>query len=145
MPSPTFDPDAIAAHAQCLCGAVQLDAKLPSLWLSHCHCQRCQRAHGAAFVTWVGLEAAHCEVRDPQGLLRWHLAETQAERGFCTHCGSTLFFRSPRWPGELHVVVANLTTRLDRAPQAHTHWETHVDWCAIDPNDGLPRRRSEDA
>ncbi len=145
MSSPSFDPHATTVHAQCLCGAVQLDAKLPSLWLSHCHCQRCQHAHGAAFVTWVGLEAAHCEVRDPQGLLRWYLAETQAERGFCTHCGSTLFFRSPRWPGELHVVVANLTSRLDRAPQAHTHWETHVVWCAIDPNYGLPRWRSEDA
>jgi hypothetical protein len=146
MPSPTFDPGVTAAHAQCLCGAVQLDAQLPSLWTSHCHCQRCRRAHGAAFVTWIGLDAARCAVRDPQCLLRWHHADdSHAARGFCMHCGSTLFFKSPRWPGELHAVVANFTTPLDRAPQAHTHWETHVDWCAVDPDDGLPRHTSEPA
>ncbi len=144
MPSPFFNPAATSAHAQCLCGAVQLDVTLPSLWLSHCHCSRCQRAHGAAFVTWVGLEEAGCTLHDPQHVLHWHHADTQADRGFCMQCGTTLFFKSPRWPGELHVVVANFTTPLDRAPQAHTHWETHVDWCAVDPDDGLPRRMSED-
>lgn len=145
MTAPSFDPGATAVHAQCLCGAIQLDAALPSLWLSHCHCTRCRLAHGAAFVTWVGLEESGCTLHDPQGALRWYRADTRAERGFCSRCGSTLFFRSPRWPGELHVAVANIDTPLDRAPQAHTHWETHVDWCALDPHDGLPRRMSEDA
>ena len=36
------------------------------------------------------------------------------ERGFCAVCGSTLFFRSPGWPGELHAVLADRkSTRLN--------------------------------
>lgn len=46
-----------AAQAQCLCGDITLAATLPSLWAAHCHCSLCRRAHGAAFVTWVGMDA----------------------------------------------------------------------------------------
>lgn len=141
--TPSFDSTSTHAHAQCLCGAVQLRARLPSLWLSHCHCTLCQRAHGAALVTWVGLDEAGCQIDDRDGVLRWYRSTPPAQRGFCTRCGTPLLFKSTRWPDELHVVVANFTTPLDRAPQAHTHWETRVAWCAVDPNDALPRHRSE--
>ena len=62
----------------------------------------------------------------------------EAERGFCTHCGSSLLFRSSRWPGEIHVTVANLDGPLDRAPQAHVFWSAHVDWYV--PDDALPKK-----
>jgi hypothetical protein len=38
----------------CLCGAVRYSIALPPQWVAHCHCSMCRRAHGAAFVTWVG-------------------------------------------------------------------------------------------
>ena len=44
------------ASGACLCRAVGFVATLPSRWVAHCHCSRCRRAHGAAFVTFVGLE-----------------------------------------------------------------------------------------
>ena len=71
-------------------------------------------------------------------LVRLH---ARRQRGFCSRCGSTLFFRSGNWPGELHVVHANLDGPADRAPQAHAYWDTHVDWAAVDPADGLKRMR----
>lgn len=40
-----------AARGQCLCGVIKFTARFPSKWVAHCHCTRCQRAHGAAFVT----------------------------------------------------------------------------------------------
>ena len=30
--------------------------------------------------------------------------------------------------------------RQDQAPMAHVFWDTHVDWAAVDPGDGLPRK-----
>lgn len=127
-------------HGSCLCGQLGFTAMLPTKWVSHCHCSMCRRAHGAAFVTWAGFEARRVAISDPHGALRWYRSSAAAERGFCTRCGSTLFFRSGRWPGELHIVVANITEPLDRAPQAHVGWDTHVDWAAVDPDDGLPRK-----
>jgi hypothetical protein len=125
---------------RCLCGDLRFDARLPSLWVAHCHCSMCQRAHGAAFVTWIGLDAAGARIHDPHGRLRWYRSSDPAERGFCSQCGSSLFFRSARWPGELHATVANLDGPADRAPQAHVFWDTHVDWARPDPADGLPRK-----
>ena len=128
------------ASGACLCGLVRFEATLPSRWVAHCHCTMCQRGAGAAFVTWVGMDEARCRIDDPQGLLHWYPSSNLGERGFCSRCGSSPFFRSGRWPGELHVTLANFNEPVDRAPQAHVFWDTHVDWVSPDPADGLPRK-----
>src|SRR5687767_15326165 len=128
------------ATGRCLCGDVEFRTQLPSKWVAHCHCTMCRRSSGAAFVTWVGLEESRCEIRDPSGRLSWYESSPQAERGFCGRCGSTLFFRSARWAGELHVTLSNFDGPVDRSPQAHVFWDTHVDWLRLDPADGLPRK-----
>jgi len=129
-----------SARGSCLCGAVQFVATLPSKWVAHCHCTRCQRAHGAAFVTWAGFEAPQVEVSDPGAGLRWHVAKEGGRRGFCTLCGSPMFFESDRWPGEIHIARALFREPLDREPQAHVFYETHVPWLEI--RDSLPRKPS---
>lgn len=123
---------------RCLCGAVAFECTLPSKWVAHCHCSLCRRAHGAAFVTCAGFEQSRFRCTAGEQQLRWYRSTPEAERGFCTHCGSTLFFRSSRWPGEIHVAVANLDAPLDRAPQAHVYWNSHVDWYV--PADELPKK-----
>ena len=131
------------ANGRCLCGDIEFSAQLPSKWVAHCHCTMCQRSGGAAFITWVGVDESRCRIDDPQGRLAWYRSSDQGERGFCSHCGSTLFFRSARWAGELHVTLANFTGPVDRAPQAHVFWDTHVDWLKID-DDGLPRKTEQE-
>jgi hypothetical protein len=132
------------AKGQCLCGDIYFSAQLPSKWVAHCHCTMCQRSGGSAFVTWVGLDESRCQIDDPKGLLRWFLSSDQGQRGFCSRCGSTLFFRSARWAGELHVTLANFVGPIDRAPQAHVFWDTHVDWVRLDEDDGLPRKTEQE-
>jgi hypothetical protein len=121
----------------CLCGAVTFSIGLPSLWCAHCHCTMCQRAHGAAFVTWVGVPTAQFHL-DQGADLQWFLSSHGAGRGFCRCCGASMLFRSERWPGEMHVTVANLMAPIDRAPQAHVFYDTHVDWVQL--GDSLPRK-----
>jgi hypothetical protein len=131
-----------STHARCLCGDIRLTAALPSKWVAHCHCTLCQRSNGAAFVTWVGLEEAVCRIDDPRACLQWYRSSSRGERGFCSRCGASLFFRSLRWPGELHVTLTSFETPVDRAPQAHVFWDTHVDWLVL--RDELPRKTSVD-
>lgn len=128
------------ANGKCLCGDIELTLALPSKWVAHCHCTQCRRAHGAAFVTWVGMPEGDVAIHDPQARLRWYASTPGiAERGFCSRCGSTMLFRSSRWPGELHVALGNVDDAIDRAPQAHAFWDSHVAWAAVDPDDGLKR------
>jgi hypothetical protein len=49
-----------------------------------------------------------------------------------------MFFRSSKWPGELHIARANFADPVDRAPQAHAYYDTHVEWLTV--NDGLPKK-----
>lgn len=127
-----------STHGSCLCGAVRFTATLPSRWVAHCHCTFCRRAHGAAFVTWVGLDEAAVAIADPQGALRWNESSPGARRGFCGRCGSPLFFQGERWPGELHIARALFTGPVDREPQMHAYWDTHVSWVTL--GDVLPKR-----
>jgi hypothetical protein len=134
-----------SSHGGCLCGDVRFNVNWPSLWVAHCHCTMCQRAHGAAFVTWFGMADDRVQIDDTAGSLRWYRSSPGAERGFCTRCGSSIFFRSQRWPGEFHITLANLEGEADRAPTAHVFWDTHVNWAMLDPNDRLPRKQATES
>lgn len=138
--SPT---DSGVASGKCLCGALRFSLRLPSKWVAHCHCTRCQRAHGAAMVTWVGAEEERVSIDDPESLLRWYVGPSGARRGFCARCGSSLFFAAQRWAGELHMALANFDDPLDRAPQMHAYFDTHVAWLSL--NDDLPTQADPDA
>ena len=126
-------------QGSCLCGAVQFSLEPPTLWCAHCHCRMCQRAHGAAFVTWVG--AAEDRVVIDDSRLMWYHSSDQAERGFCTICGSSLFFRSTRWPGEIHVTRANINGEIDREPEGHAFFDSHVSWFQV--ADSLPKSQPQ--
>ena len=89
------------------------------------------------------LPAARPSPRVAGGVLRWYASSAEASRGFCSRCGSPMLFRSSRWPGELHLARALLTTPADREPQAHVFWDTHVAWALPDPDDGLPRKDAD--
>jgi len=120
----------------CLCGAVQFEYDAPSLWCAHCHCSMCQRAHGAPVVTWVGVAEEQFRLSS-DNCLKWHKSSADSERGFCSTCGSTLFFRSKRWPGQVHVVRSNIHGPIDVLPAAHVYWESHALWFKFE--DTLPR------
>jgi hypothetical protein len=86
------------------------------------------------------MDATRCTIDDPRSRLHWYASSPGAERGFCSRCGSMLFFRSERWAGELHIARAQIVGEVDRAPQAHVYWDMHVDWVKFDAGDGLPRK-----
>jgi hypothetical protein len=91
-------------------------------------------------VTWVGFPAAQVQIAGLDDL-RWFVASEGGSRGFCGNCGSPMFFKSERWPGELHITCASFHDAVDREPQAHVFFETHVPWNFV--GDGLPRKTSE--
>ena len=130
------------AKGSCFCGAVQFSIDLPTLWCAHCHCTMCRRAHGAGFVTWVGVPRSSFHLVAGDEVLTRFKSSAKATRSFCSRCGSTLLFESERWPGEVHVVLANFDTPIDREPAANVYWSDRVAWAqwetrglaAVDPD-----------
>lgn len=129
---------ATAFPGACLCGAVSFVVEPPSNWVAHCHCSMCRRAHGAAFVTWVSVPPAQLRVVAGADALTRYASSDGAARSFCRRCGSSLFFESSRWPGEVHIARACLPGALDREPQVHAFYSDRAPW--FTPGDGLPRR-----
>ncbi len=121
----------------CLCGAVRFEITPPSLFCAHCHCAWCRRAHGAAFVTWLGAAEDRFRLTAGADTLRWYRSSPESERGFCGTCGTTLFFRSSAAPGEVHVARANVEDPVDREPRSHVFVEAQVPWVTL--GDSLPR------
>lgn len=122
----------------CLCDRLAFRFELPSLWCAHCHCTACRRAHGSALVTWVGVSTEGFELTRSE-TLSWYASSEQGERGFCRNCGATTFFRSTRWPGEVHIARANIPGPIDRQPSGHVYYGAQpADWFPF--HDELPHR-----
>jgi hypothetical protein len=89
-------------------------------------------------VTWAGFdEAGFRVVAGQEAFRRYVAADTGSTWMFCGTCGSPLAYASPRWPGEVHLSVANLLDPLDSPPSRHVYADRAPDWCPI--TDGLPR------
>jgi hypothetical protein len=122
---------------QCFCGAVQYEVDGPLKFVAHDHCSICRRISGAAFVTWAGVPQEQFKLIIGNEVITKFKTTSEAERQFCSRCGSHLFFRSTRWPGEVHFTVATLTDKLEVPPKAHVFYSDRIEWMHI--QDDLPK------
>lgn len=73
----------------------------------NCHCERCRRFTGHHL---AATSAAHDEVDvdDPEALLRWFFPVPEAGYGFCSRCGSSLFWQSSSDRARLSICAGTL-------------------------------------
>ena len=126
-----------AVQGSCLCGAVRFAVQLPVLFCGHCHCSLCRRAHGAGYVTWIGVPRERFSFLAGEERLARYRSSESGTRSFCCICGSTLFCELTTHPGVIDVVLANLDASSDLAPQAHFYFDDRADWVCV--GDDLPR------
>lgn len=117
-------------RGRCLCGAVTWASDGPVLWAGHCHCGSCRRATGAPFTSFFGV---------PRASVAWHGAmstratsEGRVQRGFCTACGTQMFYHFDGWPDETHLYATSLQDATQFKPEAHYHYAEKLPWVALD-------------
>ncbi|MCY4206606.1 MAG: GFA family protein [Roseovarius sp.] len=81
-----------AVDGRCMCGAVAVSAIVKNPILRACHCDMCRRQTSSMFMS-LAIVSGSLKVEGPAKSFR---SSDWAERGFCTECGSTL------WYGTLH-------------------------------------------
>ena len=74
----------------CLCGAVRYRINGPLRDVVNCHCSLCQKLHGC-YGAHSKAEKKHIEITRDSGL-QWYQTSDIARRGFCSVCGSSLFW-----------------------------------------------------
>ena len=75
----------------CLCGAVRFTARGPLRGVVYCHCSQCRRQSGH-FYAATNVEDDRLEVAGAERIT-WFSASPQARRGFCSTCGSAMFWK----------------------------------------------------
>jgi hypothetical protein len=77
-------------RGSCLCGGVTFTLRGALRGVVACHCTQCRKTSGHyAAATQVAAKNAKIS----GGTLRWFRSSAEAERGFCSACGSSLFWR----------------------------------------------------
>lgn len=121
----------------CLCGAVRYRAEGRPANVNHCHCRMCQRGSGAPVVTWATFPLMR--FRWTKGAPTIRRSSSIAVRGFCSACGTALFWQGDASAGEIDIAAGSLDHPAAIAPQEHLWTESAVPWLTI--ADDLPRHR----
>ncbi len=101
---------------QCECGAVAFEVKNLRAAVTFCHCGQCRRTSGHH---WAATNAPIADLtftRDDG--LRWYASSDWAKRGFCQHCGSSLFYRMNDEDG-IGIAAGCIDTPHDLKPGKH--------------------------
>lgn len=96
-----------AATGQCLCGAVKLSADDVAAEHEACHCRMCRRWGGGPFF------AAHAGKVTFEGedAVTRYASSDWAERGFCSRCGTHLFYHLLQ--GDLYIMSVGVFDNAD--------------------------------
>lgn len=84
---------------RCLCGSVSFQAAEVACEVHVCHCENCQRWTGGPE---YGVDSGDDVTFDHPELIATHQSSVWAERGFCTRCGTALFYRT--LPGGIYTM-----------------------------------------
>jgi hypothetical protein len=96
-----FDPrertrDMTVHSGSCLCGAVTYEVKGKLRNAIGCHCTQCRKTTGH-YLAASAADLGDFRLTRDDGLA-WYRSSDMARRGFCSTCGSTLFWQADERP-----------------------------------------------
>lgn len=74
----------------CLCGEIRFETNAEPQGASMCHCSQCRKQSGGI---WSSAYVADEELQI-SGDVKWYQTSHAAKRGFCSTCGSFLFWKA---------------------------------------------------
>ena len=112
----------------CLCGALRYEAAVSESENWYCHCRMCQKATGSVVSTSAVIKKD--QLRMLKGTAKFYQSSAEYERGFCTNCGSPMFF-SPVKEDWIAILSGTLDDPEVAPPHGHYGIESRVSWLKI--------------
>lgn len=98
----------------------------------------CRKFHGAEYATIVGVSRQSFRWTGGENAITEYEAPNGTIRSFCRHCGSSLFFQSPREDPEiLEIALGVFDDGVPVVPDAHIFVGSAASWTSI--ADDLPQ------
>lgn len=101
-------------HGGCLCGQVTVTATQPEQSIGACHCTTCRQWGGGPF---MGVGCGSAVSFSGEDAISCFDSSEWAERGFCRHCGSHLYYRLKQQ--DYYVLPIGLFADSDERPFDH--------------------------
>jgi hypothetical protein len=128
-------------RGSCLCGGVTFEITRAVGPFELCHCSRCRKANGSAFVAFLGVNRADFRLTQGGDLIKTFEAPLREfppayRTHFCGRCGSPV----PDGTGDsalLDVPAGLLDDDPQRRPDRHIYVEVKSPWFSI--TDNLPQ------
>lgn len=77
-------------RGSCLCGAVRFEVTSPLRGPDACHCTQCRKTSGHY---WASTDVPRASVKiEGDANVSWFRSSEKVQRGFCSTCGSALFW-----------------------------------------------------
>ncbi len=118
----------------CLCGSVRFEIAGPLRDVVNCYCTMCQKLHGS-FGAHSKARKDHIRLIKSDGL-KWYRTSEIAQRGYCTDCGSSLFWQ-PDQQDSTGILAGALDQPSGLKTIGHIFVGEKADFCEI--TDGLPQ------
>jgi len=125
-------------RGSCLCGAVTWESKGEMRPIVGCHCSQCRKQTGYFYAATATPDK---DLTIKGDTLKWYQASPdtmpEAKRGFCTECGSALFWNNEK-EDYTSILAGSIDGETDIRFEGHIFVSHKPDWYEI--NDGLPER-----
>lgn len=114
----------------CLCGDIRYETSGEIRNVVACHCNQCRKQSGH-FYAATAADDDQLTVFDPMGRLRWYQSSEQAKRGFCSQCGSALFWKHEK-DGFTSILAGSIDGDTHLKLDRHIFTEFKGDYYEID-------------
>ncbi|WP_372369022.1 GFA family protein [Candidatus Uabimicrobium sp. HlEnr_7] len=74
----------------CLCGQIRYELNSPPQLINNCYCSICQKAHGAAFGSFLHADVSGFKWKSGENLITTYSSSQENSRNFCSVCGSNV-------------------------------------------------------
>ena len=114
-------------HGACLCDAVRYEIRGSIIRLNLCHCDMCQKSHGAAFAPYLRVNKSDFHFVTGQDLVTSYQSSEEIIRTFCQRCGSNLQWIRNNSDG-LGVAAGTLDSEVNIQPAAQFYCIESKSW-----------------
>jgi hypothetical protein len=115
-------------RGSCLCGTVRYEITGEIGPVSLCHCSRCRKANGSAFLAGAQVNPAEFRLVSGAESLGDFESSPDVHRIFCRNCGSPIISRRPGPPEIIRVRIGTLDSYLKTKPQSHIFFADRAEW-----------------
>ena len=118
----------------CLCGAVRFEVEGTLPPPDACHCSQCRKQSGHYFVS-TDVPGSAVTIHGAENVT-WYRSSEKVRRGFCSTCGSSLFF-DPIHRDWIGIAMGAFEKPTGTKMHIHIHVADKGDY--YDITDGLPQ------